>query len=224
MITVGLKQKKKAAYLIAALKELYPQVYCELNFKEPHELLIATRLSAQCTDKRVNLVTPILFSRYKTIADFAKADIAEIEKIIKSCGLFKTKSKDIVFMCQILVSDYDEKVPDDIEDLLKLPGIGRKTANLIMGELYKKPAIVTDTHVIRLSNRLGLSAGKNAHKIEKALLKLIPPSESLDFCHRLVWYGRQICTAKSPKCGECVISKYCINLSKNKTELLYKNL
>lgn len=202
-------KKQKAQIAIEALKTEYPEVKCALNYSEPHELLIATRLSAQCTDKRVNLVTPALFERFPEINDYACADVSAVEEIIKSCGLYKTKAADIVEMCRILKDDFDGIVPDTIEELTKLPGVGRKTANLICGDLYGKPAYVCDTHVIRLTNRLGFADSKDAFVVEKQLIKLIPPEESLNFCHRLVWHGRLVCNARKPECEKCCISDIC---------------
>ena len=196
------------------LTRLYPNPACALYYNQPHELMIAARLSAQCTDKRVNVVTPALFARFQSIADFAEADIAEVENYVRSCGLYKTKASDIVNMCKKVQYDYSGVIPDSLDELLKLPGIGRKTANLLIGTLYGKPAVVTDTHVIRLSNRLGLADSKDPLKVENALRKLLPESESLDFCHRLVFFGREVCKAQKPKCNECVLKKHC-NFSQN---------
>lgn len=202
-------KKARAAAIIELLKAEYPKVKCALIYKKPHELLIATRLSAQCTDKRVNLVTPALFERFPSIDAFAAAEVSEVEEHIKSCGLFHTKAQDIVNMCGMLKDVYGGVVPDSIEELVKLPGVGRKTANLIVGDLYGKPAMVCDTHVIRLTNRLGLSSGKDAAVVEKQLRAIIPADEGLNFCHRLVWHGRGVCSARSPKCNECVLKEYC---------------
>lgn len=207
-------KKSRAQAIIELLKQEYPEVKCALIYKKPHELLIATRLSAQCTDKRVNLVTPALFERFPSIDAFAAAEISEVEELIKSCGLFHTKAQDIVNMCGMLKDVYGGIVPDSIEELVKLPGVGRKTANLIVGDLYGKPAMVCDTHVIRLTNRLGLSSGKDAVGVEKQLRAVVPADEGLNFCHRLVWHGRGICSARSPKCGECVLSEYCKSYNK----------
>lgn len=195
--------------MIELLRQEYPEVKCALLYSKPHELLIATRLSAQCTDKRVNMVTPELFSRFPTVEAFAEADTPEVEEIIKSCGLFHTKAADIVGMCCMLKDVYGGKVPDEIEELVKLPGVGRKTANLIVGELYGKPAFVCDTHVIRLTNRIGLCKGKDPLQVEKQLRAEVPPEEGLQLCHRLVWHGRGVCTARSPKCDECVLRGVC---------------
>lgn len=191
------------------LKQEYPQVKCALNYTKPHELLIATRLSAQCTDKRVNMVTPALFERFPTVEAFAQADIAEVEQLVRTCGLFKTKARDIVLICRSLHDEYGGVVPDSIEELTKLAGVGRKTANLVVGDLYGKPAYICDTHVIRLTNRLGLADGTDAVKVEKQLREIIPPEESLDFCHRLVWHGRGVCSARAPQCGSCTLKSVC---------------
>lgn len=201
--------KQKSAKIINLLKKEYPEVKCALTYSKPHELLIATRLSAQCTDKRVNLVTPDMFARFPEISDYADAKISDVEEFIKSCGLYKVKAKDIVEMCKMLRDTYNSTVPDTIEELIKLPGVGRKTANLICGDLYGKPAYVCDTHVIRLSNRLGLAKGKDAASVEKQLRAIIPPEESLNFCHRLVWHGRLVCNARKPECEKCCLCEIC---------------
>ncbi|MGN0682705.1 MAG: endonuclease III [Oscillospiraceae bacterium] len=208
--------KKRAAAIIARLKEEYPEVKCALVYSQPHELLIATRLSAQCTDKRVNMVTPALFERFPSVEAFAEADISEVEELIKTCGLFHTKARDIVLMCQALRDNYGGIVPDEIEKLVKLPGVGRKTANLIVGDLYGKPAMVCDTHVIRLTNKLGLAEGDDAVKVEKQLRAIVPPEEGLNLCHRLVWHGRGVCIARYPKCESCCIKDLCAEYSKRK--------
>lgn len=202
-------KKQRALEIIELLKKEYPDVKCALTYQKPHELLVAVRLSAQCTDKRVNLVTPALFERFPSIEAFAEAEVSEVEEHIKSCGLFHTKAKDIVEMCRMLRDIYGGVVPDTIEELVKLPGVGRKTANLIVGDLYGKPAMVCDTHVIRLTNRLGLSKGKDAVQVEKQLREVIAPEEGLMLCHRLVWHGRLVCAARAPKCGECSLSVIC---------------
>ena len=204
-------KKQRALEVIERLKKEYPDVKCALTYEKPHELLIAVRLSAQCTDKRVNLVTPALFERFTSIDAFADASVSEVEEYIKSCGLFHTKAQDIVEMCRMLRDIYGGKVPDTIEELVKLPGVGRKTANLIVGDLYGKPAVVCDTHVIRLTNKLGLSEGKDASQVEKQLRAVVPPEEGLMMCHRLVWHGRLVCSARSPKCGECTLNDICKN-------------
>lgn len=202
-------KKQKAGKIIDLLKIQYPDVKCALNYEKPHELLIATRLSAQCTDKRVNIVTPMLFDRFKTIEEFANADVADVEECIKSCGLFETKARDIVLMCQQLHNFYDDKLPDTVDELTKLSGVGRKTANLICGDLFGKPAIVADTHVIRLTNKLGLTDTKDAAKVEKQLWEIVPADEGLMLCHRLVWHGRLVCDAKKPKCENCCLYALC---------------
>ncbi len=204
-----ISKKQRAAEIIGLLKKEYPDVKCALLYNKPHELLIATRLSAQCTDKRVNLVTPALFERFPSVEAFAGAEVSEVEEYIKSCGLYHTKAQDIVEMCRVLRDVYGGEVPDTIEELVKLPGVGRKTANLMVGDLYGKPAMVCDTHVIRLTNRLGLSQGKDAVQVEKQLRAIIPPEEGLYFCHRLVWHGRGVCFARAPKCSECVLAGFC---------------
>lgn len=204
-----MKKDEKVLAVINALKNEYPSVKCALTYEKPHELLIATRLSAQCTDKRVNLVTPALFERYSSVEAFALAEPSEVAEYIKSCGLYKTKAADIVNMCRLLHTEYNDVIPNSIDELIKLPGVGRKTANLIIGDLYGKPAIVCDTHVIRLSNRLGIASGKDAEKVEKQLYKLLPPKEGLYFCHRLVWHGRLVCSARKPYCESCCLHTLC---------------
>lgn len=202
-------KKQIALNAVEALKKDYPDAICSLVAGNPFELLIATRLSAQCTDARVNLVTPELFAKYRTLEDYANADAGDIEKIIHSCGFFRQKSKDIVEMARKILSDFDGKVPDNIEDLTTLSGVGRKTANLICGDVYGKPAVVADTHLIRISNRLGLVATKDPYKVELELKKLLPPEESNDFCHRAVLHGRAVCDARKPKCEICSMSEFC---------------
>ena len=202
-------KKQIALEAVEALKNEYPDAKCSLIYTKPHELLIATRLSAQCTDARVNLVTPALFERYRSVDDFAEAEVSDVAEYIKSCGLYKTKSKDIVNMCVMLRDDFSGEVPDNIDDLTKLPGVGRKTANLICGDVYGKPAVVVDTHCIRITKRLGLHKLSDQKKIESELKKLLPPEESNDFCHRLVLHGRAVCTARSPKCESCCMNEFC---------------
>ena len=202
-------KKQIALAAVEALKNEYPDAKCSLTYTKPHELLIATRLSAQCTDARVNLVTPALFERYKTVDELADAEISDVAEYIKSCGLYKTKSKDIVEMCKMLRDDFGGEVPDNIDDLTKLPGVGRKTANLICGDVYGKPAVVVDTHCIRITKRLGLHKLTDQKKIETELKKLLPPEESNGFCHRLVLHGRAVCSARSPKCENCCMNDFC---------------
>lgn len=211
-----MRKNEKAKTAIELLKKEYPEVKCALTYTLPHELLIATRLSAQCTDKRVNMVTPALFERFPDVGSFAEADVSEIEEYIKSCGLYKTKAADISGICKALRDRFDGKVPDTLEELTSLPGVGRKTANLICGDLYGKPALVCDTHVIRLSNRLGFCKTKDAYSVEKALAKIIPPEEQLNFCHRLVWHGRLVCSARKPMCESCVLNGICAENARQK--------
>lgn len=202
-------KKEKALLAVETLKKKYPESICSLNADNPLQLIIATRLSAQCTDARVNLVTPGLFAKYKTVEDFANADVQDIEKIIHSCGFFRAKAKDIVGMCQKMISDFGGEVPSTIEELTSLPGVGRKTANLIMGDVYGQPAVVADTHLIRISNLLGLVSTKDPLKVEMQLRELLPPEESNDFCHRCVLHGRDTCISGRPKCGECEMQSFC---------------
>lgn len=202
-------KKQRAVLAVEALKQEYPDAICSLTYREPLQLLIATRLSAQCTDARVNMVTPALFERFPTVNDFAEASYDEVATYIKSCGLFKTKSKDIVEMCKKLRDDFGGEVPDTIEALTTLPGVGRKTANLICGDIFGKPAVVVDTHCIRITTRLGLHKQTDQKKIEMELKKLLPPDESNDFCHRLVLHGRAVCTARTAKCASCCMKDFC---------------
>ncbi len=198
--------------IIEALEKDYPEAVCSLNYDKPHELLFATRLAAQCTDERVNMITPALYGKYPTLESIAEADTGDVEEIIHSCGFFRTKARDIILAAQMLLSEFGGRVPDNMEDLLRLPGVGRKTANLILGDVYNKPAIVVDTHCIRLSNRLGLVKTKDPTKIETALREILPPEKSSDFCHRLVLHGRAVCEARSPKCGLCSLYDLCPKL------------
>ena len=200
----------KVNAIIDALEARYPDALCALHYSKDYELMIAVRLSAQCTDARVNLVTPALFEAYPTLEDFAKADISDVENFVHSCGFYRRKAKDIVQSCQMLIERYDSKIPNSMEELLKLPGVGRKTANLLLGDLYGVPgSIVCDTHCIRICGRLGLSEGKEPEKVERQLRKILPPEKSSDFCHRIVLFGRDVCTARSPKCGECPLAIHC---------------
>lgn len=202
-------KKELALQSVEALKTEYPDALCSLTASNPLELLIATRLSAQCTDARVNLVTPALFEKYPTLDDYCNADVQDIEAIIHSCGFYHGKARDIIAMAQKIKSDFDGKVPDTIEDLTTLQGVGRKTANLIVGDVYKKPAVVCDTHLIRIANRLGLVATKDPVKVETALKKILPPEESNDFCHRAVLHGRAVCTARKANCENCCLAAFC---------------
>ncbi|MGN0524026.1 MAG: endonuclease III [Eubacterium sp.] len=202
-------KKERALKAVEILKKEYPEAICSLNASNPFELLVAVRLSAQCTDARVNLVTPALFERYKTLEDYANADIKDVEQLVKSCGFYKNKAASIIGMAQMIIDEFGGVVPDNIEDLTRLPGVGRKTANLIVGDVYGKEAIVVDTHMIRISNRIGLVNVKDPVKIEMALKKLIPASEGSDFCHRIVLFGRDTCSARSPKCDKCSMAEIC---------------
>ena len=200
---------RKSAKITELLKLEYPDAVCSLDYEKDYELLISTRLAAQCTDARVNMVTPALFARYTSPQAFAEADVHELEGYIESCGLYKTKAADIIEMCRRIVEVYGGKVPDNMDDLLTLRGVGRKTANLILGDGYGKPAVVTDTHCIRISNRLGLTDSKDPRKVENALRAAIAPEEQNNFCHRLVLHGRAVCTARGPKCDKCILADVC---------------
>lgn len=205
---------EKVNAIIEILEQRYPDALCALHYSKDYELMIAVRLSAQCTDARVNLVTPALFAAYPTLEDFANADIADVENYVHSCGFYRHKARDIVLACQMLIEKYDSKVPETMEELLKLPGVGRKTANLLMGDLYGIPgSIVCDTHCIRICGKLGLSEGKDPEKVERQLRKILPPEKSSDFCHRIVLFGRDICTARSPKCSECPLALHCKHMN-----------
>lgn len=206
-----MKKSERVDAIINRLEETYPDALCSLVYSKPHELMIAGRLSAQCTDARVNIVTKDLFAKYQTIEDFANADIHDIEEIIKPCGLYKTKARSIVMMCRQIMEDYGGEIPDTIEELTKLSGIGRKTANLIMGDVFHKPAVVTDTHCIRICGRLGLTKNKEPAKVEADLRKILPPEKSSDFCHRLVLFGREFCKARGERCSECPLLDLCGN-------------
>lgn len=204
--------------IIAVLKERYPKALCALQYDKDYELMIAVRLSAQCTDARVNLIAPALFARFPTLDSFADADVSEVEEMVRSCGFYKHKARDIVLACQMLRDVYGGKVPDTMDALLKLPGVGRKTANLLLGDLYGQPAVVCDTHCIRIANRLGLAHGKEPEKVEAQLRAILPPEESSDFCHRIVLFGRDICTARSPKCGQCPLRPLCAHFEANASD------
>ena len=204
-----MKKEEKAILAVNALKKEYPEALCSLNAGNEFELLVATRLSAQCTDARVNVVTPELFGKYKTLEDYASADLADVEAIVRPCGFYHNKAKDIIGMAQMIIERFGGKVPDNIEDLTTLPGVGRKTANLICGDVYGKPAVVADTHLIRITNLLGLINTKNPEIAERELKKLLPPDQSNDFCHRCVLHGRAVCIARRPKCNECCMADFC---------------
>ncbi len=213
-----MKIKEKAAAICSELKKMYPGAECSLRYSKPYELLIATRLSAQCTDARVNIVTANLFKKYRSVEEFAQADVTELEQDVRPCGFYRTKASDIKNICIGLIERFDGKLPDNMNDLLFLPGVGRKTANLILGDIYGKPAIVTDTHCIRISGRLGLTDNSEPSKVEKDLREIIQPSESSDFCHRLVLFGREICRARKPMCDICTLNGICRYYSENKGE------
>ena len=202
--------EERVAGVIAALKLAYPDPMCALHYKKDYELMIAVRLSAQCTDERVNMVTPALFARYPTLDAFAEADIAEVETYVHSCGFYKHKARDIVLACQMLREEYGGTVPDNMDALLRLPGVGRKTANLLMGDLYQAPgSVVCDTHCIRITNLLGLAVGREPEKVEAQLRAILPPGESSDFCHRIVLHGRAVCIARRPQCQNCTLAPFC---------------
>lgn len=202
-------KQERALAAVEALKQEYPDAICSLESENPFELLVATRLSAQCTDARVNLVTPALFAKYRTLEDYAAADVQDIEQIIHSCGFFRQKAKDIIGMAQGILERFGGVVPDTVEALTTLPGVGRKTANLICGDVYGKPAVVADTHCIRIANRLGLVETKDPYKVELALRELLPPEESNNFCHRCVLHGRAVCDARKPRCETCAMASFC---------------
>ena len=205
-----MKSKAAVKRIIENLKELYPDALCSLHYQKDYELLFAVRLSAQCTDARVNLVTPALFERFPSLESFAEADPAEVGTYIHSCGFYNAKSKDLVACAQMLLEKHNGKVPGTMEELTALPGIGRKTANLILGDIYHQPAYVCDTHCIRITGRLGLTDGsKDPLQVERQLRQVLPPEESSDFCHRMVLFGRDICSARSPKCESCPLRSDC---------------
>lgn len=207
--------EEKVSAIVDALEQRYPKALCALSYEKDYELMIAVRLSAQCTDARVNLVTPTLFAAYPTLEAMAAADIADVERHVHSCGFYKHKARDIVLACQMLLAEYGGKVPGTMESLLRLPGVGRKTANLLLGDLYGVPgSVVCDTHCIRICARLGLTDGsKEPEKVETQLRAILPPDKSSDFCHRIVLFGREICTARAPKCAECPLGIWCAFVS-----------
>lgn len=211
-----MKKQEIADLACAELEKLYPGAQCTLDYGEPYQLMMATRLAAQCTDARVNVVTKALFKKYPTLQAFADADLAELEQDVKPCGFYHTKAKSLKEMAGQLINNFGGEVPSTMEELLTLSGVGRKTANLILGDVFGKPAVVTDTHCIRISGRLGLTSNKEPAKVEKDLVKLLPPETSSDFCHRTVQFGRDICRARSPKCGECPLNYFCRYYAQNK--------
>lgn len=205
-----MKVKEIAKKAEIALEKLYPDALCSLQYGKDYELLFAVRLSAQCTDARVNIVCADLFVKYPTLESFTQADITELENAVKPCGFYRTKAQNIKDSAKMLIEKFNSKVPDNMEDLLSLPGVGRKTANLILGDIYNTPSsVVADTHCIRISNRLGLALSKEPEKVEFALRKVLTPETSSDFCHRLVLFGREYCTARKPKCDICPLSDFC---------------
>lgn len=205
-----MKTKAQTAAIIAALKELYPDAACSLDYGKDYELLFSVRLAAQCTDARVNLVTPALFARYPTLEDFARADVDEVGTYVQSCGFWRAKARDIVSSAQQLLERFGGRVPDTMDDLLSLPGVGRKTANLILGDVYGKDGYVCDTHCIRITGRLGITDGsKDPLKVERQLRAALPPEEANDFCHRMVLHGRAHCMARKPACDRCPLRSLC---------------
>ena len=206
-----MNKKKQALEIIERLKQEYPDAGCTLDYDDAWKLLVSVRLAAQCTDARVNVVVQDLYAKFPTMEALAAAEVAEIEELVRPCGLGRSKAKDISGCMKMLMEEFGGRVPDDFDALMKLPGVGRKSANLIMGDVFGKPAIVTDTHCIRLTNRMGLVDGiKEPKKVEMALWKIIPPEEGSDFCHRLVYHGRDVCTARTkPYCDKCCLSDIC---------------
>jgi endonuclease-3 len=202
--------EQKVRHIIDTLNNRYPNALCALHYEKDYELMIAVRLSAQCTDARVNLITPALFAAYPTLEAMASAKVEDVENYVRTCGFFRQKAKDIVLACQMLLTEYGGKVPGTMEELLRLPGVGRKTANLLLGDLYGVPgSVVCDTHCIRIANRLGLAKGKEPEKVEQQLRAILPPEESSDFCHRIVLFGRDTCIARNPKCSDCPLTMHC---------------
>lgn len=201
--------KQKAREIIKVFDKLYNDAECTLKYSDPLQLLIATQLAAQCTDERVNIVTETLFKKYKNVYDFANADIAELEQDIRSTGFYRNKARNIINCCKMIINDFGGKVPNTMEDLLKLPGVGRKTANLVLGDIFGIPGIVVDTHAKRLSQRIGFTKNDDPEKIEYDLMKIIPRENWSKFCHQLVYHGRAVCNARKPKCDECLIRPYC---------------
>ncbi len=205
-------KKQRALEAVKRLKKEYPDASCSLEYKDAWRLLVSVRLAAQCTDERVNKITPLLYEKFPDVNALADAPVNEIEEIVKPCGLGHSKARDISLCMKMLRDEYGGKVPDDFDKLLKLPGVGRKSANLIMGDVFHKPAIVTDTHCIRICNRLGLVEVTDPKKVEMALWQIIPPDEGSDFCHRLVYHGRKVCTARTtPHCDMCCLKDICKN-------------
>lgn len=206
-----MKEKCEILAILEELKKLYPEPKCSLPFdpEKPHELLFSVRLAAQCTDARVNMVTPELYSRYPTVKDLAEAELADVCEIIRSCGLYRTKAEQLIAGARVLLTEFGGEVPREMEDLLRIPGIGRKTANLIRGDVYGLPAVVADTHCIRLAGRLGLTKHKDPTRVERDLAAIIDPEKQNDLCHRFVMHGREVCTARAPACGRCPLAEFC---------------
>ena len=214
-----MKTEQEMNAIISRLKALYPDAMCSLDYEKDYELLFSVRLAAQCTDARVNLVTPALFARFPRLEDYAVATPEEVGEYIRSCGFWRAKARDIVACAQQLLARFGGRVPDNMDDLLSLPGVGRKTANLILGDIYGQEGYVCDTHCIRITGRLGITDGsKDPVKVEQQLRKVIPPDESSDFCHRMVLHGRALCMARAPKCEECPIQRLCDYGSANAQE------
>ncbi|MGN8897416.1 endonuclease III [Flavonifractor sp. HCP28S3_F3] len=212
-----MKTQEEVWSIVEELKRLYPEGLCSLPYPKPYELLFAVRLAAQCTDERVNMVTPALFARFPTLESLAEADVSEVETYIHSTGFFRAKARDIVAASRMMLEQYGGQVPDTMENLLKLPGVGRKTANLILGDVYHKPGVVVaDTHCIRITGRLGLTDGtKDPVKVEQQLRQVLPPEESNDFCHRMVLHGRAVCMARKPDCANCTLRPWCSFFTNN---------
>lgn len=207
----NMTRTQRARAVCDRLEQFYPEAVCALHYEKPYELMIAARLSAQCTDARVNIVTETLFKKYPTLEAFANAKLEELERDIRPCGFFHTKAQSIIGMCRRLIEVYGGELPGTMEELLTLPGIGRKTANLLMGDIFGKPAVVTDTHCIRICGRLGLTKHKEPAKVEADLWKLLEPERASDFCHRIVLFGREICRARSPRCEGCPLQDLCMD-------------
>lgn len=206
--------KERIDEIISLLEEEYPLADCTLDFVKDYELLFSVRLAAQCTDERVNKITPAFYAAYPTLESIANADVEDVERYVHSCGFYRAKARDIVASAKMLISDYGGKVPDEMDELLKLPGVGRKTANLILGDVYGKPSYVVDTHCIRLTNRIGIAESKDPVKIEMRLREVLPPEKSGDFCHRMVFHGRAVCDARKPMCENCCIKHLCDTYTK----------
>jgi len=217
---LALKPKKDVLAIVEELKRQYPDGICSLNYKKDYELLFSVRLAAQCTDERVNQITPALYARFPTLEALANADIAEVEGYVHSTGFFRAKARDIVLASRMLLDEYGGNVPDNMDDLLRLPGVGRKTANLILGDIYNTPgAVVADTHCIRITGLLGLTDGtRDPAKVESQLRAILPPEESNDFCHRMVLHGRAVCIARRPRCQSCTLRPWCDHFTKQQSE------